>query len=52
MALFRILERLLNARGEREQKVYKVIGETQLATLWAFPGRRLMWKYSDGANFM
>ncbi len=39
------------ARGEREQEVYKVIGETQVATLWAFSGRRFVWKYSDANKF-
>ncbi len=37
--------------GEKEQEVYKVIGETQLAALWAFTGRKLVSKYSDGCKF-
>ncbi len=42
--------RLLNTRGEREQEIYKMIGETQPATLWAFLGRRLVWTYNDGSK--
>ncbi len=48
---FIILVMLMNARGDREQEVYKVTDDTQVATLWAFPGSRLMWRYSDGSKF-
>ncbi len=33
---------LMNAGGEREQDACKMIDETQLATLWAFPGKKFV----------
>ncbi len=45
----RILLRLMNARDEREQEVYKVIGETQLSYIIGI-SRKKVWKYSDGSK--